>query len=169
MILTDCRVAELGATGSSSDVSISDLNRELKQIRITREETGCSCKPLKLDKLSVVKLKAELSSLGARPKDIESMGKTELTSKLKEMLVNCKLCTESGCCCVELGVPCSAESCSCLKGGIRTEQQQPCANPYGQQVFDPDLVREYRAQFVAPPAFSDAVKLREKMTRRGSH
>ena len=93
---------------------IADLNRDLRNIRATRDTTGCSCKALKVDKLSIVKMKSELAAhghlVGICGKDtIEKLSKTELTSTVKDMLKLCQMCTENNCECVQLGVPCSAE------------------------------------------------------------
>ena len=93
---------------------IADLNRDVKNIRATRDSTGCTCKALKADKLSVIKMKTELSAhghlVGIVGKDaIEKLSKSELIGNVKEMLKLCVLCTENNCECVQLGVPCSAE------------------------------------------------------------
>ena len=93
---------------------IADLNRDVKNIRATRDSTGCTCKVLKADKLSVIKMKTELSAhghlVGIVGKDaIEKLSKSELIGNVKEMLKLCVLCTENNCECVQLGVPCSAE------------------------------------------------------------
>lgn len=93
---------------------IADLNRDVRNIRATRDSTGCSCKALKVDKLSVIKMKSELSLHGhlvglCEKQKIEKLSKSELTTAVKEMLKLCVLCTENNCECVQLGVPCSAE------------------------------------------------------------
>ena len=150
------------------ELSITDLNKELKSIRTNREQIGCSCKPVKLDKLSVVKMKQELIAAGTPGKELENLGKGELTSRLKEFLTTCRLCIDNQCSCVLSDLPCSAETCSCLKGGNRPEQQQPCANPNGRHVFDPELVHQYRSQYIAPVDLASAVLSREKIKRRGS-
>ena len=93
---------------------IADLNRDVRNIRATRDSTGCSCKALKVDKMSIIKMKAELSAhghlVGICGKDsIEKLSKTELTSTVKDVLKLCLLCTANNCECVQLGIPCSAE------------------------------------------------------------
>jgi hypothetical protein len=168
MLWSNLRVVELGALKKDVELSITDLNKELKSIRTNREQTGCNCKPIKLDKLSVVKIKQELVAVGVPGKELESLGKSELTSKLKDILTTCRLCIDNRCSCVANDLPCSAESCSCLKGGNRSEQQQPCANPNGHHVFDPELVHQYRSQYIAPIDLASAVLSREKIKRRGS-
>lgn len=114
-----------------------------------REATGCNCKPVKVDKLSVAKLKADLVqygyNVGFRSKtDLENFSKSELQSKLRDVLKTCHLCEVNNCECVQLEVECSAEVCGCLRGGHQT-----CKNPYGQAVFDPDTVHSYRAAIIA--------------------
>lgn len=108
--------AENSGTVSTSSHShpIADLNREVKNIRATRDCTGCTCKALKADKLSVIKMRTELAThghlVGIVGKDaIEKLSKSELIGNVKEMLKACVLCTENNCECVQLGVPCSAE------------------------------------------------------------
>jgi hypothetical protein len=124
---------------------ISEFNRELKNIRANRDNTGCSCKPLKLDKLSVCKMKSELAAHSSFSKnEIEKMSKADLTNNLREALKSCLMCTMSNCECVQLGVSCSAEVCGCLKHGHRPGQAQSCANPSGQSIYNPHVVREYR-------------------------
>ena len=93
---------------------IADLNRDLRNIRATRDTTGCNCKALKADKLSVIKMKTELSTHGylvgiCGKTAIDNLSKTELLSAVKDVLKQCVLCTENNCECVQLGVPCSAE------------------------------------------------------------
>lgn len=93
---------------------IADLNRDVRNIRATRDATGCTCKALKVDKLSVIKMKAELFAHGhlvgiCSKEAVEKLSKTELSSAMKDMLKVCLLCTENNCECVQLGVPCSAE------------------------------------------------------------
>ncbi len=127
-------------------VIIADLNKELKNIRNSRLETGCNCKPIKIDKLSVTKMKAELISGGVPVVDVDRMDKSELTSAIRLKLTQCKLCIDQSCSCVLQEIICSAESCGCLKNGGKNAQ--PCGNPNGNEVFDPHKVDLYRCQFV---------------------
>lgn len=140
---------------------LSDYNKELKVIRSTRMETGCSCKSTKVDKLSVAKMKLELICLGCTRNDVESMSKAQLTTFLKEKLSNCQLCVDNNCHCVQMGIPCDADSCGCLKGGLI--RQSVCGNSNGQRVYDSETVNAYRIQYL--PATS---KLRERIARRAS-
>jgi len=49
------------ADESLSPHVIAELNKELKAIQRSRDEgVGCSCKPVKVDKLSVGKMRSEL-------------------------------------------------------------------------------------------------------------
>ena len=132
------------ASGCTQSQAIADLNKELQSIRASRDLTGCSCKALKLDKLSVVKMKNELRRAGTEGDEvIETLSKADLIDKVRVVLQQCELCTENNCECVVLGVSCSAEVCGCMKHGKR------CANPEGQQIFVPKRVSEYRRQLLA--------------------
>ena len=132
----------------SNDLNI--LNKELKSIRSTRDQTGCSCKPIKVDKLSAGKAKSELGQycqlIGMQPSELESLSKAEISSKLKEVLKKCSLCVNNNCECVKLEINCSAEVCGCI--GKRGQHSQNCGNIFGQVSFDPESVDKYRKQFV---------------------
>lgn len=149
---------------SSGSAPISEFVKEIKLIQTTRIETGCSCKPLKIDKLSVAKLKSELIRNDMKTEEINKLGKAELSSLLKEKLFSCRLCIDNNCICFEAGIPCSAGSCGCLsEGGIRNLAQS-CNNTHGRTIFDSAVVDEYRSRFVP----SLALKLRQKIDRRAS-
>lgn len=130
----------------SDEPSLADLNRELRKIRESRERhMGCSCRPIKIDKLSVVKMKAELlSHQGFEQPAVDAMSKPELATALKGSLKDCPLCTANNCLCVQLGIECRAETCECL----RRREIQSCANPNGTVVFDSAAVSEYRMSFL---------------------
>lgn len=144
-------------SGSFSELvppEISDSNREIKSIRSSRDNTGCSCRPVKLDKLSVSKMKSELfihgHSVGITDKDeIEKLSKADLTSKLRDALKFCELCVTNNCECVQYGIPCSAETCGCLRGAHHQGQKLACHNSYGQLIFNPDEVKTYRQKILA--------------------
>lgn len=163
---------------------IAELHKEIKVIQKSRDENvGCSCKPTKVDKLSVGKMKSELFALssaaaamhdscsGALSREaIEAMPKPELIATLKELLRASALCL-SDCECLVLGIPCSADACTCLRkahiGDLHNEistvtapapapapntsgipgttgKGQICGNPSGRIVFDKDAVNAYR-------------------------
>lgn len=112
-IITEGEIAACSG-GSAHPHPIADLNRDLRNIRATRDTTGCNCKALKADKLSVIKMKTELSTHGhlvgiCGKTAIDNLSKVELLSAVKDVLKLCVLCTENNCECVQLGVPCSAE------------------------------------------------------------
>ena len=158
--------------GSAHPHPIADLNRDVRNIRATRDTTGCNCKALKADKLSVIKMKTELSTHGhlvgiCGKTSIDNLSKTELLSAVKDVLKLCVLCTENNCECVQLGVPCSAEviahevfvvsyflftANSRLMIKFDTLLQvcgclkhgKKCGNPEGMSIFDSAIVREYR-------------------------
>ncbi len=134
-----------GADSSDEPPSIAELNKELSRIRHCRETSmGCNCRPIKIDKLSLVKMKAELvenKGILCKPTEVESLSKVELTSLLKEKLKFCPLCVENNCACVQMGIECRADTCECLR---RTGGPQHCANPAGRTGFDSGAVHQYR-------------------------
>jgi hypothetical protein len=141
-----------GSTATSFDdvedeSAVAELNRDLKALRISREASmGCTCRPVKLDKLSVVKMKTELTSrFAVSPAEAEGMNKAALASTLKAALKNCPLCVDNNCECVQLGVDCRADTCECL----RRRDQQACANPNGTVVFDIEAIKAHRKRLVA--------------------
>ena len=125
------------ATGSSQSQIIADLNKDVQNIRASRDTTGCSCKALKLDKLSVGRMKTELCRAGTDKEEVEKLTKADLIERVREVIQHSCLCTEN-CECAQMGVQCSAEVCGCLKHGKK------CANPAGQMVFCFERVQEYR-------------------------
>ena len=139
--------------GGVASVNVTDINREIKAIRASRDRTGCTCKNSKVEKMTASKLKSELSShvqeLGWDPILTDSMSKADLMLKLKDVMRSCPLCTSSGCECVVLGVPCSAEVCTCLRHGYKPGEQQVCANPEGVLVFCKESVDAYRERFIS--------------------
>jgi hypothetical protein len=132
------------------DMTLSSFNKDVKLLRSGRDQSGCSCKPVKIDKLSTGKMKSELiqngSLIGLELSEIEKLGKTELIAKMKECLKKCPMCVLSSCECVKLGIECFAEVCGCI--GKRGSHSQSCANPAGQISFDPDNVHEYRMRVI---------------------
>lgn len=119
---------------------LQELIKEIKQIQKSREQIGCSCKPLKLDKLNVQTLKKELlhrqiqQSKAAvtgnedntnkssvlvppiSPQKIDKMKKAELIAQLKEYTKqDCQLCISNDCECVVLEIPCSLMACLCIR------------------------------------------------------
>ena len=151
-------------------IDLSNLNKELKNIRCTRDQTGCSCKPMKVDKLSNGKMKSELIRnchlIGLDKGEVESLSKAELSNKMKEMLKECPICISNNCECVKLGIPCFAEVCGCISK--RGAVSQICNNPEGQIVFDPDEVLDYRSQFVRVVESDHGDDNSQKRERSGS-
>mmetsp|Transcript_3269 Transcript_3269/g.5096 ORF Transcript_3269/g.5096 Transcript_3269/m.5096 type:complete len:408 (+) Transcript_3269:269-1492(+) len=170
------RVVLLGnlSRQSASDgdgTSVGAINKDLTHVRHSRNAVGCSCKAVKLDKLSVTKMRQELIQYTARisasvtdetneedasdkekaaatlsPDMIQCMTKSELTQRLREALSSCPLCVANNCACVAAGIPCHANVCGCF----RYNTKQVCKNPYGADDYHPDKVHEYRQQFVSP-------------------
>lgn len=142
--LTAAKASHKVVAGSSQIQCISDLNRDIQTIRASRDMTGCSCKALKLDKLSVVKMKNELRRAGTEgDEEIEKLSKADLIDRVRDVLKHCMMCTENNCECVQLQVPCSAEVCGCLKHGKK------CANPEGSVCFDAKRVSEFRKKVLS--------------------
>jgi hypothetical protein len=143
------RVVIIGANKVSTEIC-SELNKDLRAIRSFREQTGCSCKALKIDKLSVAKLKDTLVANGhhigmSNKEQIDQLGKADLVANVKEALKFCTMCIESKCECFLLNVPCSADACGCLRHGPPLPgHHQSCGNPYGSTIFNPQVVGEYR-------------------------
>lgn len=133
----------------SSSKDVAEHHRDIKAIQLSRATVGCSCKPLKLDKLNMAKLREEIIArrpAGEGAEDLSTMKRTELVSCLKDLLLlaqtngsgSCSLCTANGCDCVRGDIACNAR-CSCTD----------CGNPQGRDVFDAVKVQGYRRRILA--------------------
>lgn len=140
--------------GSHHNTLLSDLNKDLNTIRNSRNENGCNCKPVKLDKLSVAKMKIELCKEfmkdgqlidGMLKEEVDKLSKTQLTSMLRDRLKICILCVTNNCECVLAGLECSDQICRCLG---KTRDNPSCGNPVGFTMFDADMVKEYRENLI---------------------
>jgi len=129
-----------------STISLA-LNQELAIIQSSRESKGCECKHIKVDKLSVGKLKSELGmfceQINISKESISTMNKADLTSHLKEALKTCQLCKDNNCICFQAGVSCSSVGCECLR---KIAKVGDCANPKGKILFDPEVVGNFRKE-----------------------
>lgn len=129
-----------------STVSVA-LNHELASIQSSRESKGCECKHIKVDKLSVSKLKTELTlycqEINISKESISTMTKADLSSHLREALKTCQLCKDNHCECYQAGVSCSSSGCECLRKAAKVGD---CANPQGKSLFDPDMVTAFRKE-----------------------
>jgi hypothetical protein len=125
------------------------LHKELEEVRDSRENVGCSCKPLKLDKLNVSKLKSELLQRRHLIKnssvDIEKLKKNELINFLRDVLKECPTCVVENCECVRDGIPCAGNACDCV---YRPGESESCTNPFGSVTFDHDKVKAYRQRIL---------------------
>ena len=136
--------------GSDENVhTINDSNKEIMDIRKSRETSpGCSCKAIKVDKLSVSKMKQELINhqdiIGKSVAEINVLPKADLITSVREMLLSCPLCISNNCECVQEGVGCHAEVCSCFKHNSRQE----CANKFNEKSYSSTAVDEYRKKFI---------------------
>ena len=129
------------------DSCVRLVNHEIDSIQKSRKsDKGCSCKPLKIDKLSVQKLKSELHK--ANINDINDLNKTQLTKKLKDVLKgrSCQICTDSTCPCVLEEHNCNASICDCLRKVSKTEIC--CSNPFGRFICDPVRIQTYREKYL---------------------
>ena len=160
--------------GAVSSHMLMEVNREVNAIKADRGTSGCSCKPTKIDKLSVAKMKAELlhrdnsctssnklqeygqeqnpdnaadAELFCVDKAVlDKMSKVELTEKVRQVLKHCPICVEHNCECVAAGVACNAQLCGCLRSGHHKAEY--CANPNGQDVFNFERVQHYRREII---------------------
>lgn len=125
------------------------VHKELEDVRDSRNNIGCTCKPLKLDKLNVGKLKSEILSrkhLLKDPKiDVEKLKKNELINFLREVLKECPTCIAENCECVRLEIPCAGNACDCV---YRPGESESCTNPFGSVTFDPEKVKAYRQRIL---------------------
>lgn len=150
------RVQLLGAAARENlQNPISKLNHEISQIHTSRDNCGgCSCKQLKVDKLSLTKLKSELFSRadlfgGLSKEDIEGLSKSEIVSKCKEINKLCQLCVDNKCECISLGISCNVMQCGCLHKGTKIGQNVACGNIDVTQIFDEETVHAYRVNVIA--------------------
>lgn len=119
--------------------TITELNKELRSIRDTRNTTGCSCKKVKVDKLSAGKMRTELIAKGISSEIVQNMSKTELSEKLKQF--GCLMCLTNDCECIVNGVPCMVDICGCIH---KASTAQECGNVNGKVVFDAEAVHAFR-------------------------
>ena len=146
----------------------SEVNRSIRLLRESRLKVGCDCKPIKIDKLNVAKLKSEIRhrSTDKNPdelQDIESLKKNELVKVLRDLLKNCKTCIDQNCECVANGISCSPLVCSCVRSHAEESEtpeghestakdDQTCGNPNGEDVLNVKNVQLYRSKYVQSPA-----------------
>lgn len=154
-ISEDRRIAILTSNSSSSsshnhpDASVEtfdhlkEVNKTIRAIQDSRDKVGCSCKPLKVDKLSIAKMRSEVHThLAAFPdlqkRDIEGLSKADLAARVRELYKGRCLCSDQACECSADGVSCNDQSCACMGKGSRL-----CANPSGAHAYDLDKVSTY--------------------------
>jgi len=160
--------ARIALLSHSPQDALKEVNRDVKAIQASRTNFSCSCKPVKIDKLSVARMRSELlllhpakepaspdSPAGHSPPPpdlspadwVAGLGKPELVQQLRQALKTCVLCAASNCECFQQGISCSSMGCPCQRRTAKAEQphsSQSCANPFGHPVFNPDEVRAYR-------------------------
>jgi DNA mismatch repair ATPase MutL len=134
-------------------VEISQSNNaihvELESLRNSRDCVGCTCKPLKPDKLNVGKLKMELMARKHLLQDaainVEKLKKNDLLHYLKEVLKSCPTCISNDCECFRMEIPCAGNACDCV---FRPGESESCTNVFGSRTFDPDRVSDYRQKIL---------------------
>jgi hypothetical protein len=168
------RIVVLGSLSRQAAIDgtpLSSLNKELTDIRKSREDVGCNCKQATLDKLNVAKLRQELAShqknlQEAQPdvasssgpetfheilsqKEIDSLSKSELVNRLRGVYKSCPICVLNDCACVAAGVGCHSNVCCCFRaGGVKNS----CENPTGARIYKAETVKEHRKAFVTATA-----------------
>lgn len=136
--------------GSEESVhTINESNQEVIDIRISRHTSaGCTCRAVKVDKLSVTKLKQELIShidkIDISVDEINALPKAKLASAVREMLQSCPMCVTNNCSCVQEGIGCHPEVCSCFKH----KNHQECENKYNEECYSSRSVDDYRKRFI---------------------
>ncbi len=93
----------------NSNTILNQINHDIEFIQSSGTQgKGCTCRHPKIDKLSVIKMKAELSVyckvIGIDKSAIHNMPKVELAKHLKQVAKDCALCTANNCECVQLEV-----------------------------------------------------------------
>lgn len=128
-----------------SPVVLDEVNHEINSIRNSRQHIGCSCKPVKVDKMNVNQLKAKLhqfeSQLPPNVGPIDKMKKADLLVHVKEFVKDCKQCIDNNCECVRLEISCAVFACDCMKGSPKD-----CHNTFNAGIFDPDETDVVRKQ-----------------------
>eukprot|EP01038_Epipyxis_sp_PR26KG_P010850 gene10850-14566_t len=138
----------------TKDSFLSDINKEIKAIQSSRSTGGCSCRAVKLDKLSITKMRSELLNHGhlislTNKDEINQLSKSDLTHKVRDVLKQCVLCALNNCECMQLDVSCIGALCGCLRGGLRAGHSQSCANPNGRDTFDEERVTLFRKKLLS--------------------
>src|SRR3546814_882805 len=105
-----------------------------------------------VDKLSITKLKQELTARGFTASELESSTKPELMKLLKERIRGEPLCNSSTCECFRLGVECHFDICGCCH---KSSQTQQCGNPFGKYEYDGRSVNVHRKRILFPDTWMD--------------
>jgi hypothetical protein len=162
-----------GTSSKHTTIIYNEINKEIKEIRESREKNiGCCCKPLKVDKLNLTKLKSEIqarkNSNNTNAENyhisLENVKKNELVGILKSMIKSCELCMTNNCECFAAGISCSALACGCIRSSHEESSHQSssdhqptddskkekevesCGNPFGKEHFDFEKVQKYRIE-----------------------
>ena len=147
----DERLKLLNLVQHKVDVVDSDanlLNQEVEAIQKSRKiDKGCQCKPIKIDKLSIPRLKCELLKSGCEESSIKDLNKTQLSKKLRDILSgkNCQICVDTSCPCVQNEHNCNAAVCECLKKSVK---ESSCSNPFGKFICDSNRIQMCREKHI---------------------
>ena len=144
--LTDSSNCKQNKEKDNNNSILSDMNKEVRNIQTSRTQFGCACKPTKVDKLSTGKMKSMLTEQNfcLNKDEVEKLSKSDLISKVRDLLRNCPLCVNTCCECVQLEVSCSSHLCSCSRQGAA----KVCGNSYGIDLFDAEVVKTYRLSVI---------------------
>lgn len=177
--LTSLSIVVLGALTRQSThdgIPIASLNKELVDIRKSREDVGCNCKQIKLDKLNVNKLRQALiayqetiqpsSSLPSSGQDSSSTAENQQQGQFYEILSSKQIDSLSK---SELinrlrgiykSCPlCVINDCACVISGVGCHSnvcccfraggvKHNCENPEGYRIYNADAVKEYRKGYL---------------------
>lgn len=141
---------QMSASSHAFELSAAGA-KELDDIRKSRAAGGgCSCAPLRPDKLTVKKLKEELKlrglSVEGSRKDLQKSLQVALHSGEETI----SLCGGNACECAREEIECHADLCGCYKGhrhGHSDDTGGKCCNPHGIYAYSAAKVDTYRRQF----------------------
>lgn len=134
------------------DHEITLLRNELEAIRDHRSSVGCTCRKLKkINKLSDRRLRDEL-----RKRHLPTSGKkNELCDRLNAAIEKEPCCSKT-CPCVQEGINCQADLCSCWHGDKKQTSDpdlisrcaKRCGNQFGMYIYDANLIRNKRQNLI---------------------
>lgn len=132
-------------------------NKDIKLVQQSRMNVGCSCKPIKAEKLNVGKLREMLAArcLNISQDELNNAKKAQLVAMLKPLLDN-NSCCDSDCECAKHGISCNPRYC-CCPGRTSIDSLSGCCNPFGCDNYDADEVQKYRQNILRLSAQSNSL------------